>query len=83
MHVRRCPNTLLTKMLFAKSQRPYQQDPWINIAQKYLLNVSLEQANKCRYKSGFAALVADHACSSLLILTRLLIEGFYTQLFFL
>ena len=36
MHVRRCPNTLLTKMLFAKSKRPYQQDPWTNIAQKYL-----------------------------------------------
>ena len=84
MHVRRCPNTLLTKMLFAKSKRSYQRDPWINIAQKYLLNVSIEQAKKCRLdKGGLAALVADRACSSLLIVTRLLIEGFYTQLFFL
>ena len=32
-HVCRCPNTtLITKMLFAKSRRPYKRDPWINIA---------------------------------------------------
>ena len=32
-HVCRCPNTTLTKkMLFAKSRRPYNQAPWINIA---------------------------------------------------
>ena len=32
-HVCRCPNAKLTKkMLFAKSRRPYNRDPWINIA---------------------------------------------------
>ena len=37
MHDRRCPDTLLTKMLFAKSKRPYQRDPWINIAAKVFI----------------------------------------------
>ena len=32
-HVCRCPNAKPTKkMLFAKSRRPYNRDPWINIA---------------------------------------------------
>ena len=47
---------MLTKKLFAKSKRLYQQDPWINIAK--LLNVFIEQAKRStQNKSGFTALV--------------------------
>ena len=43
-------------MLFAKSKRLYQLDPWINIAK--LLNVFIEQAKRfTQSKSGFTALV--------------------------
>ena len=35
---------LAKKILFAKSKRPYQWDPWINIAK--LLNVSIVQAKR-------------------------------------
>ena len=56
-HVCRCLNTMLTKkMLFAKLKRPYQREPWKNIAE--LLNVFIEQAKRSpQDKSGFAALV--------------------------
>ena len=44
-HVCRCPNNVLTKkMLFVKSKRPYQRDPWINIAK--LLHIYFEQAKR-------------------------------------
>ena len=47
---------LTKKMLFAKSKRLYQLDPWINIAK--LLNVFVEQAKRStQSKSGFTALV--------------------------
>ena len=47
---------LTKKMLFAKSKRLYQLDPWINIAK--LLNVFIEQAKRStQNKSGFTALV--------------------------
>ena len=43
-------------MLFAKSRRPYKQDPWINIAKS--LNVFIEHAKRSTLdKNGFAALV--------------------------
>ena len=53
----RCPNTtLIRRMLYAKSRRPYKRDPWINTAK--LLNFSIEQAKRSKQdKSGFAALV--------------------------
>ena len=43
-------------MQLVKSKRPYQVDPWINIAK--LLNISIDKANRCTQgKVGFAALV--------------------------
>ena len=53
----RYPNTtLIRKMLFAKSRRPYKRDPWINTAK--LLNFSIEKAKRSKQdKSSFAALV--------------------------
>ena len=56
--------TILTKMMqLVKSKRPYQVDPWINIAK--LLNISIDKANRCTQdKVGFAALdeqVLDNA----------------------
>mgnify|MGYP000594662591 CR=1 FL=1 len=56
-HVCRSSNTMLTnKMLFAKSKKPYQRDPWINISK--MLKVSIEQAKReTQVKSGFAALI--------------------------
>ena len=52
---------LTKKMLFAKSKRLYQRDPWINNIAK-LLNVFIEQAKRStQNKSGFTALVASHA----------------------
>ena len=54
----------MTKMMqLVKSKRPYQVDPWINIAK--LLNISIDKANRCMQdKVGFAALdeqVLDNA----------------------
>ena len=50
-------------MQLVKSKRPYQVDPWINIAK--LLNISIDKANRCTQdKVGFAALdeqVLDNA----------------------
>ena len=47
---------LTKKMLPVKLKRPYQRDPWINIAK--LLNISIDKANRCTQdKVGFAALV--------------------------
>ena len=38
--------TMMTKMMqLVKSKRPYQVDPWINIAK--LLNISIDKANRC------------------------------------
>ena len=56
--------TILTKMMqLVKSKRPYQVDPWINIAK--LLNISIDKANRrTQDKVGFAALdeqVLDNA----------------------
>ena len=56
--------TVLTKMMqLVKSKRPYQVDPWINIAK--LLNISIDKANRCTQdKVGFTALdeqVLDNA----------------------
>ena len=57
-----CPNTILTKMLFAKSRHPYKWDPWMNVAK--LLNVSSEQAKRSKQdKRGLAAL-ANHVLAS-------------------
>ena len=50
------PTMLTKKMLPVKLKRPYQRDPWINIAK--LLNISIDKANRCTQgKVGFAALV--------------------------
>ena len=47
---------LTKKMLPVKLKRPYQRDPWINIAK--LLNISIDKANRCTQgKVGFAVLV--------------------------
>ena len=55
MSLRKLPTMLTTKMLLVKSKRPYQRDPWINIAK--LLNISIEKANRCTQdKVGFAQL---------------------------
>ena len=57
------PTMLTKKMLPVKLKRPYQRDPWINIAK--LLNISIDKANRCTQdKVGFAALdeqVLDNA----------------------
>ena len=50
-----------------KSKRPYRRDPWLIIAK--ILNVSIEQAKKCRQDQGcFAALVdrvVSRQCNSM------------------
>ena len=67
-HICRCPNNVLTKkMLFVKSKRPYQRDPWINIAK--LLHICFEQVKRSTGWFHYIGSESSWQCNS--VVTRL------------